>query len=176
MSLSAPLWRDSNHTPVQTGGVVSRKSQTLSGSNATVATSLFRVTGAIEVVKLCGEVTTDLGSNNTAAYYRLNDQTAQVDITLSTGTTLSSAKAGSVIVKKGLAGAAVTLINNSAGRINEPTTLETSFFSPFSFVQKTAANTDIEFVYSTTQTPTTGVIQHFVVWLPISSDASVTAQ
>ena len=176
MSLNAPLWRDSNHYPVQIGGVVSRKSQTLSGSNTTVATSLFRITGSVQVVALYGVVTTDLGANNTAAYWRLNDQTAQVDITLATGTTLSAIKAGSVIVKKGLAAAALTLLNNSAGRVSEPTTLETTYFSPFVAVKKTAANTDIEFVYTTTDTPTSGVIQHFVVWLPISQDAAVAAQ
>jgi hypothetical protein len=176
MSLNAPLWRDSNQSPVQIGGVVSRKSQTLAGSNTTVATPIFRITGSIQVVSLYGVVTTDFGANNTAAYYRLNDQTAQPAITLATGTTLSAIKAGSVIVKKGLAAAAVTLLDNSAGRVSEPTTLETAYFSPFAAVKKTGANTDIEFVYSTTDTPTSGVIQHFIVWLPISQDASVVAQ
>ena len=158
MSLNGAFRRDANYVPVAIDGVESTATQTLAGSNETKVTSIFRVTGAIEVRALWAEVTTDLGSNHTAAYWRLNDQTAQVDITLSTGTTLSSVKAGSLIVKKGLAAAALVLINNSAGRINEPTTLETSFFSPFSFVKKTAANTDIEYVYTTSQTPTTGVL------------------
>lgn len=149
------------------------KSQTLSGSNTTVATALFRVTGTVLITQIYGEVTTALGTNNTAAYYRLNDQTAQVDITLNTGTTLSSAAAGSVIVKKGLAAAAVTLINNSAGRVSEPTTLETTYFSPFVATKKTAANTDIEFVYTTTNTPTTGAIMHFVEYEALSSDGLV---
>lgn len=176
MALNAPLWRDSNQYPVQVGGVVSRKSQTLSGSNATVATPLFRITGSVQVVGLYGVVTTTLGANNTAAYWRLNDQTAQPDITLATGTTLSAVATGSTIVKKGLVGAALTLLNNSAGRVSEPTTLETPYFSPFVVMKKTAANTDIEFVYTTTDTPTSGVIQHFLIWLPISADANVTVQ
>lgn len=160
--------------PFPSFGTLSVTNQTLTGNNATVATPLFRITGTVRLLKLYGVITTVLGSNNTAAYYRLNDQTAQVDITLSTGTTLSSAAVGSVIAKKGLAAAAVILSTAAAGRILEPTTLETVYFGEFIMQQKTAgANTDIEFVYTTTNTPTSGVIQHFVLWEPISSGASL---
>ncbi len=141
-----------------------------------VSTALFRVTGSIEVRAIYGVVTTVLGSNVTAAYWRLNDQTAQVDITLSTGTTLSSAAVGSIIVKKGLATAALTALTSAAGRVSEPTTLETPYFSPFVVVAKNGANTDIEFTYSTTQTPTSGVIQHFIRWMPISANSEVVVQ
>lgn len=171
--ISGSFNRDANRVPITTDGVQTTTSQTLSGSNTTVATPIFRLTGSVEIRAIWGEVTTDLGSNNTAAYYRLNDQTAQSDITLNTGTTLSAAKAGSLIVKKGLAGAAVTLLNNSQERVSEPTTLETTYFSPFVVVKKTGAQTDIEFVYTTTETPTTGVILHYIRWLPLSSDANV---
>jgi hypothetical protein len=174
MSVNAPLWRDANHNPIQVGGVVSRKSQTLSGSNTTVSTALFGITGTVMVTGLYAVVTTDLGANITAAYWRLNDQTAQVNITLNTGTTLSAVKAGSTIVKKGLAAAALILLDNSAGRVSEPTTLETTYFSPFVVMKKTAAATNIEFTYTTTDTPTSGVIQHFLVWMPVSADAAVT--
>lgn len=175
MSLSASLWRDANHNAVQVGGVVSRNSKTLSGNNTTVNVPIFGITGTVNVVGLYGVVTTDLGANNTAAYWRLNDQTAQVNITLNTGTTLSGVKAGSVIVKKGLAAAALTLLDNAAGRVSEPTTLETTYFSPFVVTKKTAAATNIEFTYTTTDTPTSGAIQFFCVWLPVSADAAVTA-
>jgi len=176
MIVSAAFNRDANYVPITTDGVVSNKVQTLSGSNTTVATPLFRITGTVEIRAIWGVVTTDLGANNTAAFWRLNDQTAQPAITLATGTTLSAVKAGSVIVKKGLAAAALVLLDNAAGRVSEPTTLETTYFSPFVAVKKTAANTDIEFVYTTTDTPTSGVIQHFIRWLPISADANITVQ
>lgn len=146
----------------------------LTGGNTTVATPLFHITGAVEVRGLWGVVTTDLGSNHTAAYWRLNDQTAQPAITLATGTTLSSIKAGSVIVKKGLATAALTKLDNAAGIVSEPTTLETVFFSPFVAVKKTAATTDIEYVYTTSSTPTSGAIQFFVRYIPLSSDGNIT--
>lgn len=174
MSVSGSLWRDANHNPIQVGGVVTRSSVTLNGNNTTVNVPVFGITGTVNVVGIYGVVTTDLGANNTAAYWRLNDQTAQPAITLSTGTTLSAVKAGSVIVKKGLAAAALVLLDNAAGRVSEPTTLETSYFSPFVATKKTGAATNIEFVYTTTDTPTSGVIQFFVVWLPISADGKVT--
>lgn len=37
------------------------------------------------------------------------------------------------------------------------------------------AATNIEFVYSTPDTPTSGQIQFFIRWLPLSIDASVKA-
>jgi len=148
----------------------------MSANNTTANVPLFRITGSVEIRGIWGVVTTALGSNHTAAYWRLNDQTAQVNITLNTGTTLSAIAAGSTIVKKGLATAALVLLDNAAGRVSEPTTLETPFFSPFVMMKKTAANTDIEYTYTTTNTPTSGVIQFFVRWLPLSTDAAVTPQ
>ncbi len=150
-------------------------SKTLAGSNTTTAVPIFRLTGIVRVLKLYGVVTTVLGTNNTAAYFRLNDQTAQEDITLNTGVTLSNAAAGSLIIKKGLAGAAAILSNATAGHVLEPTTLETVYPGEFVMVKKPAANTDIEFVYTTTQTPTTGAIQFFAEYQALSADGSLTA-
>jgi hypothetical protein len=173
---NASYSRDANRVPITTDGITITDSQSLVASNTTAAVPIFRVTGNIEVRGLWGIVTTVLSSNITAAYWRLNDQTAQVDITLNTGTVLSSAAAGSSIVKKGLAAAALTLNNASAGRISEPTTLETPYFSPFVMTQKTGAvQTDIEFRYTTTNTPATGAIQFFLRYLPLSADANVAA-
>lgn len=174
-TIPASYWRDANRIPITTDGITTIDSQTLVGSNATVAVPIFGVTGMIEVRALYGVVTTVLGANNTAAYWRLNDSSAQSDITVSTGTTLTSAAVGSLIVKKGLAAAALVLLTSAQERVSEPTTLETTYFSPFVAVKKGTAATNIEFVYSTTDTPTSGAIQFFLRWLPLSVDANVTA-
>lgn len=174
-TIDASYSRDNNRVPITTDGIIITDTQTISGNNTTIATPIFTITGSIEVRGIWGIVTTDLGANHTAAYWRLNDQTAQANITLNTGTDLSGIKAGSVIYKKGLAAAALTLLNNSAGRVSEPTTLETNYYSPFVLVKKTGATTNVEYVYSTTDTPTTGAIQFFLRWLPVSVDAAVTA-
>lgn len=167
--------RDDNDSAVSGAGLVISNSKTLVGSNTTVAVPIFHVTGTIQVLALYGVVTTTLGANNTAAYFRLNDQTAQVNITLNTGTTLSGLVAGSTIVKKGLAAAAIVALDAAAGRVSEPTTLETLYFSPFVAMQKTAGvTTDIEFVYTTTDTPTSGVITFAIQYLPIGSGSKIT--
>ena len=97
------------------------KSVTLDASNTTKSHVLWTVTGAVEVLKLGGVVTTVLGTNVTAAHFRIDDQTAQPAITVATGSTLSSLAAGTVIFKSGLAAASYTTIDNAAGRVNRPT-------------------------------------------------------
>jgi len=168
--------RDDNGVTLGIGGFKSQAFLTLDASNETKVEPLFRITGSVEVLQIYGVITTVVGANHTAAYLRLNDQTAQSDITLSTGTTISSAAVGSILVKKGLAAAAVTLLTSAQERVSEPTTLETLYFSPFVIVAKNGANTDIEYVYTTTTEPTTGKIQFFLVWRPLSANSAVSPQ
>lgn len=174
-SIPASYWRDGNFVPITTDGITTSTSTTFSGSNTTVNTALFTLTGAIEVRAIYGVITTVLGANHTAASYRLNDQTAQVYITAVGGVDISALAAGTTIVKKGLVAAAITTLDNAAGRVSEPTTLETSYFSPFVLMKKTGALTQIEYHYATTDTPTSGAMQHFVRWLPLSQDANLVA-
>lgn len=173
---SGSMLRDDNDQPVQGTGLTLSNSKTLTANNAAgTAVPIFHITGSVQVLAIWGNVTTVLGANNTAAYWRLNDQTAQSDITLSTGTALSAAPVGSIIVKKGLAAAALTLLSASQERVSEPTTLETLYFSTFVAVQKTAGvTTDIEFVYTTTDTPTSGVINFYVQYIPLGAGSKIT--
>lgn len=166
--------RDGNFVVDTAHGCVSATSKTLIGNNTTVAVPIFKVKGVVQVLGIWGMVTTVLGANNTAAYLRLNDQTNQSAITLATGTALSAAAVGSLIAKKGLAAAALTLLSASQSRVSEPTTLETDYFSPFVATELPGAETDIEFLYTTTDTPTSGVIKFFIRWLPLSDGANVT--
>lgn len=149
------------------------KSLTCNAAATTVNPPIFTITGAVMVTRLYGVVTTDLGANHTATSWRINDQTAQVYLTAVGGTTLSGIKAGSVIVKKDLVAAALTKIDNVAGVISEPTTLETMLFSPVIIVKKTAALTQIEYKYTTSTNPTTGVIKFYVSYLPLSDDGVI---
>jgi len=146
------------------------KDHTLVGDNATVVVPIFTLTGSVMLTRLWGVVTTDLGSNHTAASWRLNDQTAQVYLTAVGGTTLSAIKAGSVIVKDKLVAVALTKIDNAAGAVSEAATAGIPVFSPVIIAKKTGALTQIEYRYATTNTPTTGAIRFFVSYLPISSD------
>lgn len=153
------------------------KDQTLSGNNTTVSTPLFRVTGTVQVTQLYAIVTTALGSNVTAAYWRSNDQTAQIAISLATGTTLSSFAVGSTLTRRSLVSVALAGDNASAAKVIDPVAATApAVHMPFLVVQKTAGvQTDIEFTYTTTNTPTSGVIRHFVEWQPLSDGATLVA-
>ena len=168
--------RDDNDSPVTGFGLILTNSKNLTASNATgTAVPIFHITGTVQVLGLWGVVTTALGANNTAAYWRLNDQTAQSDITASSGTALSAASVGATIVKKGVAATALTLLDSTQERVSEPTTLETTYFSPFVAVQKTGGiTTDIEFLYSTTDTPTSGTIKFYVQYFPLGPSSKIT--
>jgi len=167
--------RDENFVPVTQLGIRATELVTLTGNNTTVAVPIFSVTGSVLINAIYGVVTTALG-NNTAAYWRLNDGSNTSNITLNTGTTLTGAVAGATIVKKGLAAAALTLINADQERVSEPTTLETIFFSPFVAQQITGSvATNIEFVYTTSDTPTTGALTFIVGWIPLTPGSKVAS-
>jgi hypothetical protein len=174
-STTASFWRDANRFPITTDGIVTSKSLTTNATNTTVNPPIFTVTGVVEVRALWGVVTTTLGSNQTAAYWRLNDQTAQVAISLATGTTMSNSDVGSIIQRTGVAATALTLSTSAAGRVTDTTSVKLQLWSPFTLVKKLNAVTQIEYVYTTNQSPTTGAIQFFCRWLPLSADGSIDA-
>jgi hypothetical protein len=149
-------------------------SKTMNANNTTVSVPLFRVVGSIYVRRIYGIVTTVLGSNHTAAHWRMEDGTNTPAITLATGTTLSSANVGSKIAKQGLAAAALILAQADQVRVNEHATSGMDPECPFDIIQKNGANSDVNYRYTTTNTPTSGVIQFFMDWEPLSADASVT--
>lgn len=165
--------RDDNNVPIVQLGLATPENLTVQGSGSSpYTTPIFTITGTVLVNAIYGVITTTLG-NHTAASWRLNDQSAQVYITAVGGTSLTNKTAGSVIVKKDVVSAAVTLIDNSAGRISEPTTLETMYFSPFIATKKTGALTQIEYCYATTDSAGIGALTFYCAWVPISSDGRV---
>lgn len=153
--------------------ITSVKEVTYDANNTTESKLLFRVTGAILCEGIWNEITTTIGSNHTAAFYRLNDQTAQVDITANSAT-VSNFGVGSLLYKKDFAGGALQASSSAAGRVVEAFTIDSVIFESFVVVAKLGANTDIEYRYSTTNTPTTGAARHFLRWRPLSLAGSVT--
>lgn len=166
--------RDDNSVPITQLGLATTEPVTFSGSNATVNIPIFTITGTVMVNALYGVVTTVLGANHTAAAWRLNDQAAQVYITAIGGVDISALAAGTVLAKSGLKAAAAVKIDNAAGAVTEPTTLETIYFSPCLLTKKTGASTQIEYHYATTDTPTSGAMTFYCSWIPISADGRVT--
>ena len=150
-----------------------QKDLTTNASNTTATPAIFTVIGSVMITRIWAEVVTDLSSNHTAAALRINDQTAQIYLTATAGTTLSAIKAGSLLLKTGLVATAITLVNNVAGAIAEGATTQTHNFSPVIIVKKTAALTQIEYKYATTNTPATGKLRFFCSYFPLSSDGKV---
>lgn len=176
MAVTGAYSRDANRVPIVQNGLVVTKSVTFTGSNATVNTALFKITGTVQVIGLYGIVTTVLGVNHTASAFRINDQTSQIYLTAVGGTDISAAPVGSLIIKNVLVATAITLKSSVAGAILEPSTVNQDQRSPVIITQKTAnVETDIEYHYATTDTPTSGAIQFFCQFVPMSADGDITA-
>lgn len=142
-------------------------------NNTTGSVNIFTLTGAVYVSKLWGEVTTVMSANHTAGFVELSDGTATPDVTLATGVTLSALKAGTIITRFGLLGAILKLHDNAAGTVIDPTTLQTSIFTPFVIQKKTAAATVLRYTYTTTDAPSTGAITWHAEWRPLSGDGNL---
>lgn len=149
---------------------------TFTGSNTTVATDVFHVTGVVMVGALWGICTTGFGANHTNAHFRVNDQTASDQIiTKATTLDLSGISAGAAILKTGLIIAVATYKSADAASVYEPTTLQTDIFTPFVITQKTGSiQTDVEYVYTTTDTPTEGAMLFVARYYPLSDGAALT--
>lgn len=153
--------------------MLTKNSKTLSANNTTANVPVFGVTGSIRVTKLYAVVTTVIGANHTSPKFRLNDQTAQIDITAA-GSALSAAPVGSIVFKNGEPGTALFVSPATAGVSGDNAALA-PLFQEFFVQQKQGAATNIEYRYSTTDAPTSGVLQFFLEWEPLSADGAVTA-
>lgn len=151
------------------------KDLTINASGATVNPPIFTITGSVLIEKIWGEIITDLSSNHTAAALRLNDQTSQIYLTAVGGTALSSLKAGSIIIKDRLVATAISKIDNVAGAVLEAAAIQTKIFTPIIITKKTGATTQIEYKYTSSNTPATGVIRFHVSYQPLSSDGAIAA-
>lgn len=171
------FWRDANFVPIKGHGLVATKTLTFTGSSATVATPIFTITGTIELLKIWGVVTVVFGANHTDAHMRINDQ-SNTDQVLSKTTTLdlNAISVGASIIKNGLAAAVLQYKTADVGSILEPAVANEKNFSPVIIQQITAGiQTDIEYVYTTSDIPTSGAMQFFAGWLPLSENGRLSS-
>lgn len=171
------FWRDANFVPITGHGLVATKTITFTGDDATVATPIFNITGAIELLKIWGVVLVAFGASHTDAHLRINDQ-SNTDQVLSKTTTLDlgSISIGASIIKNGLAAAVLKYVTSDVGSLLEPAVADEKSFSPAIIQQITAGvQTDIEYVYTTAGAETTGSMQFFAGWLPLSENGRLQA-
>lgn len=93
---------------------------------------------------------------------------------------MSGEVVGTVITRNDVAAGAnvATVVNAGAGRINDTLAAAPGYSVvqiPFLANKKAGANTDIEYVYATTDAPHSGVIQFFVEYKPITADGALVA-
>ncbi len=172
--MDGAFMRDANRVPVQELGAIATKAVTFT-ANGTVAKPIFKVTGSVEVLSLYGVVTTAIGSNHTAAHWRINDQTIVTQvISAAAGTTISSLPAGTTLSRIGLVSTALAVSTAATGLVTDPVAATApSFFMPFIVVQKTGGiETDIEYVYSTNNT-SLGAMTFYIGYVPLSSDGNI---
>jgi hypothetical protein len=172
---ASSFWRDANRIPITQNGLLVTKSYTFI-STGTLVIPLFSVTGTVQLLSLYGIVTTALAANHRVGAFRLNDQTAQVQITSATGPTMDSAPIGSMIIADVLAATAATFKSSAAGAVFQPATAGINPFSGSILTQKDGGiETDIEYRFTSSTNPTTGAMQFFCGFVPISSGGNIAA-
>jgi hypothetical protein len=168
--------RDDNRVPITSEGVQVTKAIVTNSTAATAVVPIFTVTGSVKVKSLYGVVTTTLGSNQTAAHWRLNDQTVATQvISLVTGTTVSNAAVGSLLIRHSLVSVALKLSTAAAGVVFDPVAATApDLMMPFGVIQKVGGIlSQIEYVYTTNQNPTTGAITFYINYIPLTPTSRI---
>jgi len=169
--------RDANRIPITRNGLLVSKAVSFTADGAATAIPIFDVTGLVEIIALYGIVTTAIGSNHTAAHWRLNDHTAtNVVISAASGTTISGLPAGTLLARIGLVATALSVVTSAAANILDPVAATApDLFMPVAVIQKTAGVvTHIEYVYSTNNT-SLGAMTFYCGFIPLSEDGNITA-
>lgn len=140
--------------------------KSLTGNNERQAIPIFRATGFLRIKRFTGVVTVNLGANVTQAGWQLNDGITQSDITeTAVGSDLSGLVVGSYMAKEGILTLPMTYFNNTISGVGDGS------FPTFQVLSLPGTPTDIEFIYTTTETPTTGSILFLAEYEPLSSNA-----
>ena len=134
---------------------------TLDENNGSANVNCFQVVGSVEVYRIYGTVkTATTFANCTAAYFDLYDSSNPFVITKNDGV-LSGLGVGAFFTKEAIKTVTMTVIDNVAGSVTEPTT-EKKQFTPFIVTQKTGADTFIRFNYTTSDAPIDAVLTIYV--------------
>jgi len=154
------------------------KSITINGNNETVTSNLFKITGIVRVIFLCGVVQTDtLGSDVTDCWFDLFPTGgASVALTKQVGApSMSNFEVGSAIIKADIAGNIASVLRANAGMFLEEDADYKKPFKSFLVGKDNSAVTQIRFMYTTTAnlSAETGEINFQIIYCPITSGSAV---
>ena len=171
---TATFWRDGNRVPVTENGLMVADSQTFVGTGTKVI-PIFTVVGAVWIKVLYGVVTTVLSGNHRAASWRVNDASAQTYLTAVAGTTCDAAPVGSAIEKTGLVATALSFDSSAAANIGEGTSVGLPHFIGVEVMAKAGVTTNIEYRFTTTDSPCSGAIKFYCGFISITEDGNLIA-
>ena len=167
--------RDDNRIPITQNGLVIKKSYTFI-STGTLVIPIFHVYGSVLVNALWGVVTTVLAANHRVGAFRINDQSAQVQITNATGPTMDAAPVGSLLIANVLLATAATYVTSANGAVTQPATAGIYSFSGSIITQKTGSvQTDIEYRFTSSTNPTTGAMDFYCGYIPLTDTSYIAA-
>jgi hypothetical protein len=102
------------------------------------------------------------------------DDGANVDLTLATGLTLNAAPSGSLLIRNEAAAVVLSYRSNAVAFMTEGLLLP-GYAKEFVVGQKLATASNIRFVHTTTDAPSTGGITWWATWVPLSATGKLTA-
>lgn len=147
---------------------------TLVGNNNTTRNLLWTVTGIVEIGVLFGVVTTQFSSNVTASWFSLYDATSDNAITSNTGVAMSSFNVNSRITMNV---SAVSSLADAQNGTTNPVAVDfgagIGFPGRCQVQKKTGATTRLAWLYTTTNTPSSGAITFYAHWRPVSKDGNL---
>lgn len=161
----------SGNVVILSGPMQTTKTIALTANATTADVNIFVVSGMVQVLQLWACVTVTIGPNHTAQKLYVTDGTVTANLSAAAVTPLSAAPVNSLLVAAGsgtplnpvstatATGGIGTLGNSPIGQVGE----------------KHGTTTHIVYQYATTDAPTSGAIQFFVKWEPLSAGATLTA-
>jgi len=160
---------------IRSGGKHVTKTITLNANNTTESVNVFQLTGTTKIISIHGEILTKTTLTNcTKVHFDLWDGTTSVPITKITGADMNGYNVGAFFIKDADVATALTILNNDQARIKEASTgnrVNTEFVA----VQKTATNTYLRFIYSTTDAPIDATVKIDCQWSDIDSGIIIPA-
>ena len=146
------------------------KAVTLNLGNASGSHNVFTITGAVEITRLYGVVTTvTFMANLTSGGLEIYDSTAATGLDDNSLVLSGLAVGTTFLCKDGNVATAPALLNNVARDV------EIATFTPFAVIKKITANTYIRFEYQTTDTPINAVITFYAEYRALSLNGALEA-
>jgi len=157
---NANVWSNFEYSNIE------NKKITLDANNETKYYNLFKVTGAVKINHMCGEVTTALSSNITDLGVDLWSANATSNVS-SFSLDVSAAPDGSLMCRNNTSGNALSYFEADQPRVGD---LEYTDTLEFMLVAEPDTDNYMRFGYTTTDTPSSGAINFRVDWEPISDN------